>query len=52
MKLHYTYEMDDGYFVGYLDDYPEHPTQGESLRDFEANLLDIYSLILDGTLEI
>jgi len=52
MKLNYTYEMDGDYFVGYLDDYPEHPTQGENLKDFEENLLDIYTMIQDGELEI
>ena len=44
--------MDDGFFVGYLDEYPEYPTQGENLKDFEENLLDIYEMIQDGTLEV
>ena len=52
MTLRYTYEMDDGFFVGHLDDYPEHPTQGENLKDFEENLLDIYEMIHDGTLDV
>jgi len=52
MNLKYTYEMDDDFFVGYLDDYPEYPTQGENLEDFEENLQDIYKLIQDGTLEV
>ena len=52
MNLKYTYEMDDGFFVGYLDEYPEYPTQGENLKDFEENLLDIYEMIQDGTLEV
>ena len=51
MKLKYTYEMDGDYYVGYLDDYPEHPTQGETLKDFEENLLDIYQMIQNGELE-
>ena len=51
MELKYTYEMDGSFYVGYLDDYPEHPTQGETLKDFEENLLDIYNMIKDGTLE-
>jgi len=51
MELKYTYEMDGSFYVGYLDDYPEHPTQGETLKDFEENLLDIYNLINDGTLQ-
>ena len=52
IKLRYTYEMDGDFFVGYLDDYPEYPTQGENLEDFEKNLLDIYEMIHDGTLDV
>ena len=52
VKLRYTYEMDGDFFVGYLDDYPEYPTQGENLKDFEDNLLDIYDMIQDGTLDV
>jgi predicted RNase H-like HicB family nuclease len=51
MKLAYTYTMDDGFYVGHLDNYPEFTTQGESLEDFEAALREIYGWILDGTLE-
>jgi hypothetical protein len=50
-ELRYTYEMDGGFYVGFLDDYPEHPTQGENLKDFEEHLLDIYELIREGTLD-
>jgi hypothetical protein len=52
VKLRYTYEMDGDFFVGYLDDYPEYPTQGENFKDFEENLLDIYEMIQDGTLDV
>jgi len=51
-ELQYTYEMDGDFFVGHLDDYPEYPTQGENLKDFEENLLDIYEMIQNGTLEV
>ena len=44
--------MDGDFYVGYLDDYPEYPTQGENLKDFEENLMDIYEMIQDGTLEV
>lgn len=50
INLKYTYEMDGNFFVGYLDDYPEFPTQGENLEDFEKNLMDIYGMVQDGTL--
>ena len=52
IKLEYTYEIENGIYVGYLDDYPEHPTQGKDLKDFEENLLDIYNLIQSGDLEV
>ena len=51
IRLRYTFEMDGDFFVGYLDDYPEYPTQGENLKDFEENLLDIYEMIQNGTLD-
>ena len=50
MKLAYTYVIDDGFYVGHLDDYPEYTTQGENLEDFEGALREIYGWILDGTL--
>lgn len=52
MKLTYTYTMDDSFYVGYLDDYPEYPTQGETLEDFENALREIYGWIVDGTLTV
>jgi predicted RNase H-like HicB family nuclease len=51
MKLTYTYTMDDGFYVGHLDNYPEFTTQGENLEDFEEALREIYEWIVDGTLE-
>ena len=51
MELSYTYEKGEKYLVGYLDDYPEYPTQGEDTSDLENHLKDIYMMIQDGTLE-
>ena len=51
MELSYTYEKGVRFLVGYLDDYPEHPTQGEDIQDLEENLKEIYNLIQDGTLD-
>jgi predicted RNase H-like HicB family nuclease len=42
--------MDDGFYVGHLDDYPKYVTQGENREDFENALREIYGWILDGTL--
>ena len=32
----------DGHFLGYLNAYPDHWTQGDDLVDFEAQFLDLY----------
>ncbi|MDR1987123.1 MAG: hypothetical protein LBP88_09180 [Treponema sp.] len=52
MKRTYPYILEDGFYVGHLDDYPEYTTQGENLEDFEDALREIYGWISDGTLEV
>ena len=40
-KITYWKES-DGKYLGYLNDYPEHWTQGENLEDLKEHLLDLY----------
>ncbi|HNP95878.1 MAG TPA: hypothetical protein PKJ63_09615 [Cyclobacteriaceae bacterium] len=43
MKQKFTYwKESDGNYLGYLNDYPEHWTQGENLEDLKMHLLDLY----------
>ena len=43
MELSYTYwEGEDGWLVGYLNDYPEQWTQGKDMAELEEMLLDLY----------
>ena len=54
MNIPYTYwKTDDGWFVGYWTDYPDHWTQGRDLAELEAMLRslrgDIDAMIADGT---
>ncbi len=43
MKQKFTcWSESDGNYLGYLNDYPEHWTQGENLEDLKAHLLDLY----------
>ena len=45
MELAYTYwEADDGLFVGFLNDYPDHLTQGHDLAELEEMLADVYQI--------
>jgi predicted RNase H-like HicB family nuclease len=46
MELGYTYWKDDGWFVGYLDDYPDYVTQGETHEEFEDMLRSLREDIL------
>ena len=43
MKARYTYwQESDGRFLGYLNDYPDHWKQGESLDDLKEHLRDLF----------
>ncbi|RYD38399.1 MAG: type II toxin-antitoxin system HicB family antitoxin [Verrucomicrobiaceae bacterium] len=42
MKTRITWWKDGGHFIGCLDEYPDYQTQGESLEDLKAHLLDLY----------
>ena len=38
----YIYWQDESLWLGYLQDYPDYWTQGQSLRDLEFHLRDLY----------
>jgi len=45
MELQYTYWQEkDGWFLGYLNDYPGCWTQGKDLKELEEMLADLYEL--------
>jgi hypothetical protein len=39
----YVYWQEDGAWLGYLAEYPDYMTQGESLAELQENLKDIHS---------
>ena len=48
MDITYTYwEADDGWFVGYLNDYPDHLTQGHDLAELEVMLAEVFQIRQD-----
>jgi len=52
MELNYSWWMEDDFYLGYIDEYPQYPTQGENLNDLENGLKEIYRWIKDGTLKL
>ncbi|MEI8093172.1 MAG: type II toxin-antitoxin system HicB family antitoxin [Spirochaetales bacterium] len=51
MTLKYVHWQEKELFLGYLEDYPDYPTQGTSEEELRENLLDIYSDIAGGLVE-
>ena len=41
---------EDGAWLGYLQDYPDYWTQGETLDDLKDNLRDLYADLTSGQL--
>jgi predicted RNase H-like HicB family nuclease len=50
MKKKYIYWQDDDMWLGYLDEYPDYWTQGETEKELRENLLDIYKELESGAI--
>ena len=46
--IKFVYWEDEGFWIGYLQDYPDYMTQGETLEELKENLKDIYKDITGG----
>jgi predicted RNase H-like HicB family nuclease len=44
----YVYWQEDGMWLGYLDEYPDYMTQGETLADLQEHLKDVYQELAGG----
>ncbi len=40
--LRYVYWQDGKFWLGYLEEYPDYMSQGESLEDLQEHLRDLY----------
>jgi hypothetical protein len=48
--LKFIYWQDEDAWLGYLQDYPDYWTQGESFEDLQEHLKDLYRDISSGEL--
>jgi predicted RNase H-like HicB family nuclease len=49
-KKKYIYWQDDHKWIGYLEEFPDYMTQGDSLDELQENLLDIYNELTSGSI--
>jgi predicted RNase H-like HicB family nuclease len=52
LELTYTYWQNGGFFVGYLDTYPDDSTQGETLEELEEALKEVYEIMQEEKLRL
>lgn len=50
MKQKYTYWRDEEMWLGYLDEFQDYWTQGETEEELKKNLIDIYKKLSSGTI--
>lgn len=49
-SIRYIHWQDGDMWLGYLEEYPDYMTQGETLPELEENLRDIYADLVSGTI--
>jgi len=47
-SLRYVYWQDGDWWLGYLEEFPDYMTQGESLADLKEHLRDLYEELSSG----
>jgi predicted RNase H-like HicB family nuclease len=44
----FIYYQEDDMFIGWLEEFPDYKTQGETLAELKENLQDIYTELTSG----
>lgn len=47
-NMRYVHWQDEKMWIGYLEEYPDYWTQGETLEELQENLKDIYKDLTSG----
>ncbi len=50
MNVRIVYWESDGYWVGYLEEFPDYWTQGESFEELQEHLKDLYWDLAGGAI--
>lgn len=46
----YVYWQEGDMWIGYMEEYPDYRTQGETLDELRENLKDLYKELISGTI--
>jgi len=46
--VRYVYWKDEGTWLGYLEEYPDYMTQGQTVDELQENLKDLYEELTSG----
>ncbi len=46
--VRYVYWQDEEMWLGYIEEFPDYMTQGETLEELQENLKDLYSDLTSG----
>ncbi len=49
-SIRYVHWQDGEMWLGYLQEYPDYMTQGETIQELEENLRDIYKDLTSGAI--
>ena len=49
-NIRYVYWQDGDAWLGYLEEFPDYMTQGQSLADLEEHLRDLYKDLTSGVI--
>jgi predicted RNase H-like HicB family nuclease len=47
--IKYIYWQEEDMWLGYLEEYPDYWTQGETMEELEENLRDVYRELTSGS---
>lgn len=50
IKQKYVFWKDEDIWLGYLEEFPDYRTQGETQDELKENLIDIYKGLTSGTI--
>jgi predicted RNase H-like HicB family nuclease len=50
MRKKYIYWKDDDMWLGYLEEFPDYWTQGETEEELKEHLIDIYKELTSGSI--